>query len=458
MPFDDNDNSNNKIHLVEPTSHGSSAKAQENDGATTPYVSLIGEISSAAHPPQETSSNQHKNEDPIRSEDPTKGLSQETGVPTVDGTHASTTAVTVDPTQDPAPKQPPPPAPQAEFSEAQPPPPQHDDKYAHVPRPVNPIESATLKDVEVTPEALNPVVKPRRGSLPTSVPCTALKSIKGIPIHCIELLFLRMFASRCGVKGSRKARKVPLCQSILMELGYSVEPTDTTTNPNGAATNLKCVRLPKKRPQEQVSGEVVQQNAELKSRSTLSNHDPHAKHHHHQPLSDITSDTLHGKISIELEVPYLSAADQPQQSPISGVLHGPHKRLMVNIVTRRRSRLIDGPSYPSFNVIFLCDMVSPNTYLCQEAMEVLLEHSSGNSDATTPTTATTTRTTKLPESLIVKLADFPFAVEAHLLVSGDTTTTNNEVNILGMDVISQLRTTVYGKNLSFELGTMPSDL
>ena len=54
-------------------------------------------------------------------------------------------------------------------------------------------------------------------------------------------------------------------------------------------------------------------------------------------LLDVTSKILHSKISAELGVNYLSAAADPQSSPLFGRLHGLNKRLMVNVVTRRRS-------------------------------------------------------------------------------------------------------------------------
>ena len=57
-------------------------------------------------------------------------------------------------------------------------------------------------------------------------------------------------------------------------------------------------------------------------------------------LLDVTSRILHNEISGELEVQYLSSADEgpPQISPVYGRLYGLYKRLMVNLVTRRQSR------------------------------------------------------------------------------------------------------------------------
>ena len=109
---------------------------------------------------------------------------------------------------------------------------------------------------------------------------------------------------------------------------------------------------------------------------------------------------------------------------------------MVNVVTRRRSRRIDGPKYPAFNVTFLCDTGSPSTHICAEAMTVLLGKSTEDA---------------LPNTLAVQLADFPFTVEAHL---SPNPSHYQEVNVMGMDVLAQLETTMYGKNLSFKMSTM----
>jgi len=119
-----------------------------------------------------------------------------------------------------------------------------------------------------------------------------------------------------------------------------------------------------------------------------------------------------------------------------GLAYGYNKRLMVNVVTCRRSCRVDGPKYPAFNVIFLCGTGSPSTHICAEAMAVLLGKSHSDS---------------LPTTLAVQMADFPFTVEAHLSPS---TSHYHDVDVLGMDVLTQLKTTIYGKYLSFELSIM----
>jgi hypothetical protein len=150
-------------------------------------------------------------------------------------------------------------------------------------------------------------------------------------------------------------------------------------------------------------------------------------------LTDVTSKKLHTVISGELEVMYLSPAEETQSSPLLGFVFGFNKRLLVNVVTRRRSRRVGGPKYPSFNVVFLCDTGSPSTFICAEAMTVLLEKQ--NQDA-------------IPETLTVQLADFPFAVEAHV---SPFASHYSDVNVIGMDVLTQLKTTIHGKSLSFTL-------
>lgn len=153
-------------------------------------------------------------------------------------------------------------------------------------------------------------------------------------------------------------------------------------------------------------------------------------------LSDVTSEKLHSRISDELEVSYLSPAENNQSSPLWGLIYGYNKRLLVNCVTRRVSRRVNGPKYSAFNVTFLCDTGSPSSHICAEAMTVLLGKNKND---------------VLPNTLAVQLADFPFTVEAHLSPSESH---YHHVNVIGMDVLTQLKMTMYGKNLSFELSIM----
>lgn len=153
-------------------------------------------------------------------------------------------------------------------------------------------------------------------------------------------------------------------------------------------------------------------------------------------LLDVNSKTLHSKVSAELDVKYLSGAEGPQSSPVYGRLYGFNKRLMVNVVTRRRSRRGErGPEYPSVNVIFLCDTGSPNTFICEEAMRVLLGENARDI---------------IPDTLLVQMADFP-AVEANV---SPNPSHYSDANVIGMDLLSHLQMTVFGKDLEFELTNM----
>jgi hypothetical protein len=156
-------------------------------------------------------------------------------------------------------------------------------------------------------------------------------------------------------------------------------------------------------------------------------------------LMDVTSLILHTRISEELEVAYLSKVDsnaEKQRSPLDGRLYGLNKRLMVNVVTRRMSRRKSTePDFPSYNIIFLCDTGSPNTFICEEAMLILMK---GNSENVAP------------KQLFVKMADFP-AVEAHTSPNPSHYT---DVNVIGMDLLCQLQTTIFGKDLEFQLANM----
>ena len=130
-----------------------------------------------------------------------------------------------------------------------------------------------------------------------------------------------------------------------------------------------------------------------------------------------------------------------QKAPLHGLLFGNNSRLMVNIETRRRSRRVNaGPEYDAYNVTFLCNSGSPNTFICAEAMSVLLGRSSEDA---------------LPDTLAVQFADFPFIVEAHLSTKPSHF---EDVNVIGMDVLRQLKVTIYGKNLSFEMDHMDAPM
>ena len=91
-------------------------------------------------------------------------------------------------------------------------------------------------------------------------------------------------------------------------------------------------------------------------------------------LTDVTSEKLHSVISAVLETEHLSPAMEKQPFPLFGVVTGFNKRLMVNVATRHFSHRPNGPNYPAFHVIFVCDTGSPCTFLCAEAIWSCWDH------------------------------------------------------------------------------------
>ena len=149
-------------------------------------------------------------------------------------------------------------------------------------------------------------------------------------------------------------------------------------------------------------------------------------------LMDVTSKKLHGEISEKLGVKYLSSvsSSEHQVATLFGLLYGLNGRLVVNVETRRMSRRGSEIQYPRFNVIFLCDTGSPYTYLCEETLNTML----GNPE-------------HIPFSVHIHLADFP-AVEAHLSPPKGRFA---DVNVIGMDLLSKIQTTIYGADREFKL-------
>mmetsp|Transcript_35837 Transcript_35837/g.86433 ORF Transcript_35837/g.86433 Transcript_35837/m.86433 type:complete len:203 (+) Transcript_35837:77-685(+) len=152
-------------------------------------------------------------------------------------------------------------------------------------------------------------------------------------------------------------------------------------------------------------------------------------------LMDVTSEKLHGEISENLGVTYLSQVASPehQVAPLFGQLYGLNGRLMVNVETRRMSRRGSQIQYPRFNVIFLCDTGAPNTYLCEETLNIML----GNPE-------------NIPSSMHIHLANFP-AVQAYLSPKNGHYA---DVNVIGMDLMSRIQTTIYGADREFKLELM----
>ena len=84
-------------------------------------------------------------------------------------------------------------------------------------------------------------------------------------------------------------------------------------------------------------------------------------------LTDITANELLTIAADIIEVEYLGpAAEFPCSFPTSGIIHGNNKRLMISL-----SCLKEGNDSKPINVIFLINTSSPNTFLCDKAMEAL---------------------------------------------------------------------------------------
>lgn len=88
-------------------------------------------------------------------------------------------------------------------------------------------------------------------------------------------------------------------------------------------------------------------------------------------LFDVTSDILHGAtLEIGRGKEYLSPADSfPLSWPVTGVIFGHNKRLMINLPCRRAK---PDRGHNVLNVFFLVDTGSPVSYLCKEAMDALI--------------------------------------------------------------------------------------
>jgi hypothetical protein len=84
-------------------------------------------------------------------------------------------------------------------------------------------------------------------------------------------------------------------------------------------------------------------------------------------FTDITAEELL-KIAELLGVDYMGpAAEFPGSFPTSGLIFGNNKRLMVSLSCCRNRN-----DSKAINIIFLVDTGSPNTFLCEKAMEALV--------------------------------------------------------------------------------------
>lgn len=157
-------------------------------------------------------------------------------------------------------------------------------------------------------------------------------------------------------------------------------------------------------------------------------------------LTDITSAVLHSGEMTQAcgrGAGYLSsAASFPETWPVTGVIHGLNKRLMINLVCQRVSRR---PDSPLLNVYFLVNTGSPCSYLCPEALSALINIEGCN----------------LPSAISVLIhsayQEQPF--EMHMSPQGTTEEPGKfrDVNVLGMDFLLRFSMTVDGQVKRFKL-------
>jgi hypothetical protein len=165
-------------------------------------------------------------------------------------------------------------------------------------------------------------------------------------------------------------------------------------------------------PQESVSSSPQKRYAESHESSSL--HDARgyiAPNIMDIMLLDMNHTILLKEVAEVLEVKYLGPAKEVLHFPVNGILFGHSRRVMVNFSCRRKS--IEN-IYPWFNVIFLCDTGSPNSYISVYAMNALIcsnDH--------------------IPELLRVDTTGI-FSHTFHLSIPGSHF---SEVNVLGMDFL-----------------------
>ena len=157
-------------------------------------------------------------------------------------------------------------------------------------------------------------------------------------------------------------------------------------------------------------------------------------------FTDITSEVLH---SSELTqscgggASYLSSATSfPETWPVTGVIYGLNKRLMINLVCQRLSRRTDSPLV---NVYFLVDTGSPCSYLCPEALSALININGCNLPSTT--------------SVLIHSKDQAQPFEMHMSPQGTAEEPGKfrDVNVLGMDFLLHFSMTVDGSIKRFKL-------
>jgi hypothetical protein len=135
-------------------------------------------------------------------------------------------------------------------------------------------------------------------------------------------------------------------------------------------------------------------------------------------LLDVDFDKLM-KMAAEMNVAYLQKASIfPASLPASGIIWGPNRRLMVNLVCRRFRKSLAAP----INVIFLVDTGSPATYLCADAYKALM--GDGQDD--------------VPETMSLQIQSEDVVLT---FLSPEHSHFSN-VNVLGMDFLAEQRLSI----------------
>jgi hypothetical protein len=91
-------------------------------------------------------------------------------------------------------------------------------------------------------------------------------------------------------------------------------------------------------------------------------------------LTDITENELSSSIAENLNANYLEPATEfPGYFPVAGKIYGYNKRLMVSLPCR-----MVGQNSRAINIIFLVDTGSPISYICEKAIEALIQAPGSN--------------------------------------------------------------------------------
>ena len=81
-------------------------------------------------------------------------------------------------------------------------------------------------------------------------------------------------------------------------------------------------------------------------------------------LNDINENDLHLIAQMD-GISYLNTSNLTPEFPVEGMIMGPHNRLMINLLTRKRK------TSEYRNVIYMVDTGSPYTFLSKSAIEII---------------------------------------------------------------------------------------